>query len=135
MQMCMATKNTAGGLAYGCSHTHVHGSWNQGKKGVPGKTCVTGQMHVYLTDSECTTNEGASIRENELSAGTLRNPRTQVTSQHSFRIRTCGAKGPYYQCPPPDPVPGPPSIPAPCLPISVPQPHTHPPVVIMYMYN
>ena len=28
-------------------------------------------------------------------AGTLTNPRTQVTNQHSFRIRTRGAKGPY----------------------------------------
>ena len=51
--------------------------------------------HVYPTDSERATNEEASIRENEFSAGTLTNPRTQVTNQHSFRIRTRGAKGPY----------------------------------------
>ena len=51
--------------------------------------------NVYLTDSERATNEEASIRENELSAATLTNPRTQVTNQHSFRVRTCGAKGPY----------------------------------------
>ena len=31
MQMCMATTTTAGSLAYGCLHAHVHGSWNQGK--------------------------------------------------------------------------------------------------------
>ena len=57
--------------------------------------CVPGQINVYLTDSERATNEEASIRENELSAGTLTNPRTQVTNQHSFRIRTRGGKGPY----------------------------------------
>ena len=51
---------------------------------------------MYLTDSERATNEEASIRENEFSAGTLTNPRTQVTNQHSFRIRTRGAKGPYF---------------------------------------
>ena len=73
----------------------MHGSWNQGKQCVPGKTCVAGQINVYLTDSVRATNEEASIRENELSAGTLTNPRTQVTNQHSFRIRTRGAKGPY----------------------------------------
>ena len=72
----------------------MHGSGNQGQKCVPGKTCVPGQINVYLTDSERATNEEASIRENELSAGTLTNPRTQVTNQHSFRIRTRGAKGP-----------------------------------------
>ena len=94
MQMCMATTNTASSLAYGCLHAHVHGSWNQGKKCVPGKTCVAGQINVYLTDSERATNEEASIRENELSAETLTNPRTQVTNQHSFHIRTRGAKGP-----------------------------------------
>ena len=51
------------------------------------------QNNVYLTDSERATNEEASIRENELSAATLTNPRTQVTNQHSFRIRTRSAKG------------------------------------------
>ena len=56
--------------------------------------CVPGQVNVYLTDSERATNEEASIRENELSAGTLTNPRTQVANQHWFRIRTRGAKGP-----------------------------------------
>ena len=35
---------------------------------------------------------GKRIRENELSAATLTNPRTQVTNQHSFRIRTRCAK-------------------------------------------
>ena len=65
------------------------------EKCVPCKTCVPIQINVYLTDSERATNEEASIRENEFSAGTLTNPRTQVTNQHSFRIRTRGAKGPY----------------------------------------
>ena len=64
------------------------------EKCVPGKTCVPGQINVYLTDSEHATNEEASIRENELSAGTLMNPQTEVTNQHSFRIRRRGAKGP-----------------------------------------
>ena len=67
------------------------------EKCVPCKTCVPIQINVYLTDSERATNEEASIRENEFSAGTLTNPRTQVTNQHPFRIRTRGAKGPYYQ--------------------------------------
>ena len=97
MQMCMATTNTAAGagsLAHGFLHAHVHGSWNQGKNVYLCKTCVFIQINVYLTDSERATNEEASIRENEFSAGTLTNPRTQVTNQHSFRIRTRGAKGP-----------------------------------------
>ena len=78
---------------HGCLHAHV---MNQGNKGVPGKTCVPGQVNVYLADSERATNDEASIRENEPSAGlgTLTNPRTQVTNQHSFRIHTRGAKGP-----------------------------------------
>ena len=179
--MCMATTNTAGSLAYGFLHAHVHGSWDQRTSArtslgtpyptvlplprrestrplrrpqrscehpsprwslrhcratvfsaetsvcwccesvpqrqlyyfvlartrgytvlesteqcVPCKTCVPIQINVYLTDSERATNEEASIHENEFSAGTLTNPRTQVTNQHSFRIRMRGAKGPYY---------------------------------------
>ena len=96
MQMCVATTNTAGSLAYGCLHAHLHGSWNQGEKCVPGQTGVPGQINVYLTDSERATNEEGSNRENELSAVTLTNPRTQVTNQHSFRIHKSGAKGPDH---------------------------------------
>ena len=89
----MATTNTAGSLAYGCVRAHVHGSWNQGKNVYLAKHVYLAK-NVYLTDSERATNEEASIRENELSAATLTNPRTQVTNQHSFRIRTHGAKSP-----------------------------------------
>ena len=66
----------------------------KGKKCVPGITCVPCKRNVYLTDSERATNEEASIREKEFSAATLTNPRTQVTNQNSYRIRTRGAKGP-----------------------------------------
>ena len=92
----MATTNTACSLAYGCLHAHVRGSWNQGENVYLAKHNIMPLANnVYLTDSERATNEEASIRENELSARTLTNPRTQVTNQHSFRIRTRGAKGPY----------------------------------------
>ena len=93
MQMCMATTNTAVRV-FTRTRAWIMESRELSEKGVPGKTCVPGSINVYLTDSERATNEEASIRENELSAGTLTNPQTQVTNQHSFRIRTCGAKGP-----------------------------------------
>ena len=114
IRLVIVSLKTDSGFA--SSNANVHGNydygWWLGVRVLPGVFAHTCMDHgikgnnvylakhvylaknVYLTDSERATNEEASIRENELSTGTLTNPQTHVTNQHSFRIRTRGAKGP-----------------------------------------